>query len=62
MAHFLKIELLGTLVISKNNEHVRILAKEVFNNYVDQILPNFDPPPPRVDKNGHFTYYLPFTT
>ena len=22
-----------------------------FNNYVDQILPNFDPLPPRVDKD-----------
>ena len=35
-----------------------------FKNYVDQILPNFDTPTPRarVDKNGHFTYYLPFVT
>ena len=42
-----------------------------FNNYVDQLLPNFDPLPPRVDKRGHFTYllstkvgdyYLPFVT
>ena len=24
--------------------------------------PNFTPHPPRVDKNGHFTYYLPFVT
>ena len=31
-----------------------------FNNYVDQILPNSDPPPPRVDINRHFTYYLTF--
>ena len=26
-----------------------------FFNYVDKILPNFDPLPPRVDKCGHFT-------
>ena len=32
----------------------------LFNNYLDQILPNFGPP--RVDKNGHFTYYLSFVT
>ena len=33
-----------------------------FKNYVDQIFPNFDTPTPRarVDKNGHFTYYLLF--
>ena len=24
-----------------------------FFNYVDKILPNFDPLPPRVDKHGH---------
>ena len=29
-----------------------------FNNYVDQILPNFDHLPPRVDKHEHFTYYV----
>ena len=28
---------------------------ESFNNYVDQILTNFDPLPSRVDKHGHFT-------
>ena len=32
-------------------EHVRISDNGAFNNYVDQILPNFDPPYPRVDKN-----------
>ena len=31
-----------------------------FNNYVDQILPNFDPLLAQVDKHGHHTYYLPF--
>ena len=33
-----------------------------YNNYVDQILPNFDPLPPRVDNRGHFTWYLHFVT
>ena len=32
-----------------------IYYKEAFNKYVDQILTNFDPLPPRVDKRGHFT-------
>ena len=31
-----------------------------FNNYVDQILPNLYPTPPRVDKIGRFSYFLPF--
>ena len=26
---------------------------------MDPILPNFDPYPPRMDKNWHWTYYLP---
>ena len=30
------------------------------DNYVDQILPIFDPP--WVDKNGHFTYFLQLVT
>ena len=30
--------------------HFHILAQGTFNNYVDQILPNFDPLPPRMDK------------
>ena len=30
------------------------------SNSVDQILPNFDPHPSQVDKNGNFTYYLSF--
>ena len=41
--------------------------KGAFNNYVDQMLPNFAqqfpllPPHPHwVDKNWHFTYYLPW--
>ena len=29
---------------------------------MDQILPNFDPHPACVEKDGHFTYYLPFVT
>ena len=33
-----------------------------FNNYVNQILPNFNPLPPRVDKHGHFKNYLSFVT
>ena len=33
-----------------------ILGMGPFNNYVDQIWPNIDPHPPRVDKHGHFTY------
>ena len=38
------------------------VALGAFKKYVDQILPNFDTPTPRarVDKNGHFTYYLLF--
>ena len=31
-----------------------------FNNYVDQILPNFDHLPPQGDNRKHFTRYLPF--
>ena len=31
-----------------------------FNNYVDQILSNFDHLPPLVDKTRHFTHHLPF--
>ena len=38
------------------------LAWGSFNNYVDQILPNFDPLPPRVDNCGYFTWYPPFDT
>ena len=46
-------------------EAVRVTVEAIawwgaFNNYVDLILSNFDPNPPRVDKNGHFTYFLPF--
>ena len=29
--------------------------KGSFNNYVDQILPNFDPSTPSEDNCGHFT-------
>ena len=36
--------------------------KGSFNNYVDQISPNFDPLPPWVDNCGHFTWYLTFVT
>ena len=32
------------------------------NNYVDQILSDFDPHPLRRNKNGYFTSYLPFAT
>ena len=28
-----------------------------FFNYVDKILPNFDPLPPRVDKHGHAIHF-----
>ena len=38
-----------------------LCAKRAFNKYVDQILPNFDPHPLRVHKNGRLTYY-PFVT
>ena len=38
------------------------LCLEAFNNYVDQILPNFGSYHPQVDKNGHFTYHLPIVT
>ena len=35
--------------------------KGAFNNYMDQILTNFDPLSPRVDKHGHLpTLYLTF--
>ena len=34
------------------------LSKGSFNNYEDRILTNFGPHPHRVDKNGHFTYYV----
>ena len=40
-------------------EHVRISDNGAFNNYVDQILLNFDPHPPRVNKNGHFHTIYP---
>ena len=33
-----------------------------FNNYVDPMLPNFDPTPPRVDKIELIIYFLPFVT
>ena len=34
--------------------------KGSFNNYEDQIIPNFNPlPPPRLGKNGHFTHLPP---
>ena len=33
-----------------------------FNNYVDQFWPNFDHLPPRVDNDGHFTYFKPLFT
>ena len=33
-----------------------------FNNYVDQILPNFDPTPLEWTKIGRITYFLPFVT
>ena len=41
-----------------------VMRGSSFNNYVDQILPDFEPLPQAtwVDKNGHFTYYLPFVT
>ena len=47
----------------KTNEIEEIiiaLPGGAFNNYVDQILSNFDHLPPRVDNCGHFIYYLPF--
>ena len=31
-----------------------LLNYGTFNNYVDKVLPNFDPLPPRVDKYGSF--------
>ena len=34
-------------------EFERKLYQGAFNNYVDQILTNLDPLPPRVDKRGH---------
>ena len=37
-----------------------LLNYGTFNNYVDKVLPNFDPLPPRVDNCGHFTWYLAF--
>ena len=39
---------------SKHFEHFSI-KKGAFNNYLVQILPDFDHPPPRVD-NLHNTY------
>ena len=39
-----------------------IPLKVAFNNYVDTILPNFDPHPPRMDKNTHSTNFPHFVT
>ena len=38
-----------------------IVSKGTFTNYVDQILPNFDPLPLSSGQT-YFTYYLPFVT
>ena len=54
------------LIFAWLNKHVEtrskssgeILTRGAFYNYFDKIWPNFDPPPPRVDKSGHFTYFL----
>ena len=48
--------------ISLDNTVACVINWGSFNNYVDQILPNFDPLPPRVDNCGHFTHYQPFVT
>ena len=37
----------------------RKLIQGTFYNYVDQLLPNFDPLPHRVDNCGHFKRYVP---
>ena len=39
-----------------------VLYSGSFNNYVDQISPNFDPIPPRVSKKGQFAYFLLIVT
>ena len=44
--------------ISLDNTVACVINWGSFNNYVYQILPNFDPLPSRVDKHGHFKYYL----
>ena len=36
--------------------HFHILAQGTFNNYVDQILPNFDPLPP--SSTQLWTFYM----
>ena len=51
----------STQVLSRGESKSIFYSLGSFNNNVDQILPNFDPLPPQVDKHGHFTYYyLPF--
>ena len=50
----------------RNNNILRrvsfLFRRHSTTTFVDQILPNLEPPPPRVDKNGHFAYYIPFVT
>ena len=45
---------------NKRKKNPNFCVKETFNNYVDQIVPNFDPLPPHMDNCGHFTWNLSF--
>ena len=44
-------------VLYRNSFFIQAVASLLFNNYMNQLLNNFDPHPPQVDQNGHFTYY-----
>ena len=37
------------------NQDLPAKDKRPYKNYVDQILPNFDPLPPQVNNCGHLT-------
>ena len=51
---FFKNRIVGNF--SYLQEHVRISDNGAFNNYVDQIVPNFDPPTP--SSGQKWTFYI----
>ena len=51
LEYFVSITLFQASKSSALSKIFERVQKGSFNNYMDQILPNFDPPP-RVDKNG----------
>jgi hypothetical protein len=44
------------------NANVKSKKSHSTTNYVDQILPDFDPFPPWMDNCGHFTWYIVATS